>query len=219
MDSAVGPEPISILTVDDHPLFRKGIASVINDEPDMRVIAEASNGREAIATFRQFRPDVTLMDVQMPDMNGIDAIHEIRLEFPFARIVVLTTYEGDVHALRAIKAGAIGYLIKSTLRKDLLETVRAVHAGRYRLSAEVAAVLAASQLADSLTPREIAVLGLAAKGNSNRMIGTQLGIAEETVKVHMKSILAKMDANDRTHAVMLALERGIIDLQWRPARG
>jgi len=219
MDSAVGPKSISILTVDDHPLFRKGIASVINDEPDMRVIAEASNGREAIATFRQFRPDVTLMDVQMPDMNGIDAIHEIRLEFPLARIVVLTTYEGDVHALRAIKAGAIGYLIKSTLRKDLLETVRAVHAGRYRLSAEVAAVLAASQLADSLTPREIAVLGLAAKGNSNRMIGTQLGIAEETVKVHMKSILAKMDANDRTHAVMLALERGIIDLQWRPTRG
>lgn len=218
MDSATTPAQINILTVDDHSLFRKGIASVINVEAGMQVVAEASDGHEAIVRYRQFRPDITLMDLQMPGLNGIAALGVIRAEFPQARIIMLTTYEGDIHALRAIQAGAVGYLIKSTLRTELIGTLRAVHSGRYRIPDDIAAMLAGHHVADSLSPREIAVLGLVASGNTNRKIGGELGIAEETVKVHMKSILAKMGANDRTHAVTLALELGIIELHRRPPR-
>jgi two-component system, NarL family, response regulator len=205
-------EPIKVLTVDDHPLLREGIAAVIEGQPDMTLVAEATNGGEAITSFRAHRPDVTLMDLQMPDMNGIDAILAIRAEFPDARIVVLTTYKGDVQALRAFKAGACGYLLKSMLRKELLETIRAVHAGRRRIPAEVAAEMAEHATDDALTEREIEVLRHVAAGNTNRQVAAQLAIVEETVKAHMKSILSKLGAKDRTHAVTIALKRGIIDI-------
>jgi len=202
---------IKVLAVDDHPLLREGIAAVLNGERDIELVAEAVNGREAIEIFRQHRPDVTLMDLQMPDMNGIEAIIAIRSEFPNARFVVLTTYQGDVQAVRALKAGASGYLLKSMLRKDLLDTIRVVHAGRRRIPPEIATELADHIAEDTLTDREIEVLRRVANGNSNKIIGAQLNVSEATIKGHLKSILAKLGANDRTHAVTIAIRRGFID--------
>jgi DNA-binding NarL/FixJ family response regulator len=202
---------ISILSVDDHPLLREGIAAVLQVETDIVLAAEATNGREAIEQFRTHRPDVTLMDLQMPLMNGIDAITEIRREFPQARFIVLTTYQGDVQALRALKAGASGYLLKNMLRKDLVSTIRAVHAGKRYLPPEIAAELADHVTDDALTEREIEVLRCVAMGHSNKIIADRLDVSEATVKGHMKSILSKLDANDRTHAVMIAMKRGFID--------
>jgi len=203
---------IRVLAVDDHPLLREGIAALIEGEDDMELIGEASNGREALDLFRKFHPDVTLMDLQMPEMNGIDAIGAIRGEFPDARIIVLTTQPGDVQVSRALKAGARGYLLKGMLRKELLDTIRAVHAGQKRLSHEIAAEIAEHATDGALTPREIEVLRLVAAGNANKEIGARLSLTEVTVKSHVKNILAKLDANDRTHAVTIALKRGIIDL-------
>lgn len=202
--------PIRVLTVDDHPLLREGIAAVIDGQDDMTLVGEASNGAEAIDRHRALLPDVTLMDVQMPAMNGIDAIRAIRADCPTARIIVLTTYEGDALASRAIKAGAAGYLLKGMLRKDLLETIRAVHAGRRRIPTEIAIELAHQHVADMLTARETEVLQRVATGHANKVIADQLAISEETVKSHMKSIMAKLAANDRTHAVTIALRRGIL---------
>ena len=204
--------PIRILSVDDHPLFREGIATLLAGQSDLTLIAEASNGREAIDQFRRHRPDVTLMDLQMPEMNGVDAMVAIREEFPSARIVVLTTYVGDALVLRALKAGAQAYLLKSLLRKELLETIRLVHAGQKRIVPVVAADLAEHATDDALSPREVDVLRLIAVGNANKVIASQLSITEETVKGHVKNILSKLAASDRTHAVTIALKRGIIDL-------
>ena len=206
------PKPIRVLVVDDHPLLREGIAALIINQPDIKLIAEASNGREAIELFRSQRPDVTLMDLQMPDMGGVDAIIAIRGEFPEARIVVLTTYAGDVLAQRALKAGAQSYLLKGNVRKDLLDTIRAVYSGQKRIQPEVAAQLADHAGDDALTPREIEVLLLIAGGNSNKAIADKLSIADETVKGHVSNVLSKLGANDRTHAVTLGLKRGIIQL-------
>jgi DNA-binding NarL/FixJ family response regulator len=203
---------IRILAVDDHPLLREGIAALVNSQPDMKLIAEAANGREAIEQFRKHRPDVTLMDLQMPEMNGIDAMIAIRGEFPQAKIVVLTTYKGDVEVLRALKAGARGYLLKNLLRRELLETIRAVHTGEKRIPPEVAAQIADHAAEDDLTSREIEVLQLIASGNANKAIAARLSISEETVKGHVKNILSKLVANDRTHAVTIGLKRGIIAL-------
>jgi DNA-binding NarL/FixJ family response regulator len=202
---------IKVLAVDDHPLLREGIAAVIAGEDDMELVAEATGGKEAIALFRIHRPDVTLMDLQMPDMNGIDAILAIRSEFSSARFIVLTTYQGDVQALRALRAGASGYLLKNMLRKELLETIRAVNAGRRRIPPEIAAGLADHMVEDTLTDREVAVLRWVAMGSSNKIIASELNLSEATVKGHMKSILSKLGANDRTHAVTIALKRGFID--------
>ena len=205
-------EPIRILTVDDHPLLREGIAALVNAESDMKVIGEASNGQEAIDKFRLQLPDVTLMDLQMPALNGLEAIIGIRSEFPHARIIVLTTYVGDVQVLRALKAGARAYILKGHVHRELLETIRAVHAGQKRIPTEVAVELAGHAADDELTPREIEVLRLIATGNANKEIAGQLAIAEETVKSHVTNILAKLGANDRTHAVTIGLKRGIIEL-------
>lgn len=202
---------IKVLTVDDHPLLREGIAAVLEDEEEIVLVGEAGSGEEAKAQFRIHRPDVTLMDLQMPGMNGIDAIVEIRREFPNARFVVLTTYQGDVQALRALKAGAAGYLLKSMLRKDLVSTILSVHAGRRYIPPEIAAELADHVADDALTGREIEILRSVAMGNSNKMIGAQLNVSEATIKGHMKSILSKLAASDRTHAVMIAMRRGFID--------
>jgi DNA-binding NarL/FixJ family response regulator len=206
------PKPIQLLVVDDHPLLREGIAAIIINQTDIELVAEASNGREAIEKFRSHRPDVTLMDLQMPDMSGIDAIISIRQEFPEARIIVLTTYAGDVLAQRALKAGAQAYMLKSDVRKDLPDTIRSVHAGKRRIHSEVAAELADHVGDDALTPREIEVLALIALGNSNKLIADKLSIADETVKGHVSSVLSKLGAHDRTRAVTLALKRGIIQL-------
>ena len=203
---------IKVLTVDDHPVLREGIAAVLGSEDDLELIAEASNGKEAVAQFRTHRPDVTLMDLQMPDMGGIEAIQAIRKDFPNARIIVLTTYKGDAQAVRAFKAGAFGYLLKNMLRKELVETIRAVHAGKKRIPPEIAMEMAEHHSDDALTEREIEVLLDVAAGNSNKMIASHLVVSEETVKAHMKNILSKLGANDRTHAVTIALKRGIIDI-------
>jgi two-component system, NarL family, response regulator len=208
----VEPRPIRILAADDHPLLRDGIAAVIEAQSDMHLVAEAANGRDAVQRFREHVPDVTLMDLQMPGISGIEAIAEIRGDFPRARIVVLTTYEGDVQALRAFKAGASGYVLKSMVRKELLETIRAVHRGQRRIPPTIAAEMAAHFDDDVLSTRELDVLRLAAAGGANKTIGEKLGISEDTVKTHMRSVLAKLDANDRTHAVAIAARRGIISL-------
>lgn len=205
-------DTIRILAVDDHPVFRQGIAGLIEGQADMTLVGEASNGREAIQQFRAQRPDVTLMDLQMPDMNGLDAIIAIRNEFPQARIVVLTTYTGDIQVLRALKAGAQGYLLKNLLHKELLQTIRAVHAGKKALSPEASHEIASHATDDALTPAEVAVLRLIAAGNANKQISYQLSISEETVKSRVKNILSKLGANDRTHAAMIGLKRGIIEL-------
>jgi DNA-binding NarL/FixJ family response regulator len=203
---------IRILVVDDHSLVREGIATFIGGQSDMKWVAEASNGREAIQQFREQRPDVTLMDLQMPEMNGLDAIIAIRNEFQEARIIVLTTYKGDVQVLRALKAGARAYLLKGLLRKELLETIRAVHAGEKRIPPEIASQLAEHAADDALTLREIDVLRLLAGGKANKLIADQLSITEETVKFHVRNILSKLGASDRTHAVTIALKRGIIEV-------
>jgi DNA-binding NarL/FixJ family response regulator len=204
--------PIRVLAVDDHPVVREGIAGLVRIQPDMTLVAEAANGREAIQQFRTHRPDVTLMDLQMPEMNGLDALLAIRTEFPEAKIIMLTTYEGDVHILRALKGGAQGCLLKSTLHSDLLRTIRAVHAGKKSLSPEVSFQVAEHMSDDALTPAEIAVLRLIAAGNANKEIADQLGVTEDTVKGRVKSILSKLDANDRTHAAIIGVKRGIIDV-------
>ncbi|MGA3194207.1 MAG: response regulator transcription factor [Terriglobales bacterium] len=204
--------PIRILTVDDHPVLREGIAAILATEADMSLVAEAGNGHEAIEQFRTHRPDITLMDLQMPVMSGGEAILAIRREFPDARIIVLTTYSGDVQAERALKAGACGYLLKNMLRKELVETIRVVQSGRKRIPPEIAVELAEHHADDALTEREIGVLRQVASGNANKIIADNLQISEETVKAHMKKILSKLDANDRTHAVAIALKRGIIEL-------
>jgi DNA-binding NarL/FixJ family response regulator len=211
MKPSAGPAPIRILAVDDHPLLRQGIAALIADQSDIRLVAEASNGREAIQQFRAHRPDITLMDLQMPEMNGLDAIVAIRGEVPEARIIVLTTYTGDVQVLRAMKAGARAYLLKNLLHKELLETIRAVHAGRKALSAEASYELAEHATDDALTPGELDVLRLIAAGNANKQIAAQLSITEETVKGRVKNILSKLGANDRAHAATIGLKRGIIE--------
>jgi DNA-binding NarL/FixJ family response regulator len=206
------PKPSRIALVDDHPILRQGIAALISDQPDLQLVGQASNGLEAIEQFRLHRPDVMLMDLQMPGMNGIDAMSAIRGEFPDARFVVLTTYTGDVQIVRALKAGARAYLLKSLLHRELLDTIRSVHAGNKRIPPEIAAELADHAADDQLTAREIEVLRLIASGNANKIVADHLSITEETVKAHVKSILSKLDANDRTHAVTIALKRGIIEL-------
>jgi DNA-binding NarL/FixJ family response regulator len=206
------PKQIRILSVDDHPLLREGIAALVNAEADMKLVAEASNGKEAIEKFRLHRPDVTLMDLQMPGFNGIEAIIDIHNEFPNARIIVLTTYTGDVQVLRALRAGARGYILKGHVHRELLEAIRAVHAGNKRIPPEVAAELADHATEENLSSREIDVLRLIASGNANKIIADQLSISEETVKTHVTNILSKLGANDRTHAVMIAVKRGIIEL-------
>lgn len=203
--------PIRIMAVDDHPLIREGIAGLLSAQPDLDLVAEATSGREAIQQFRVHRPDVTLMDIRMPDMSGLDAISAIRSEFRDARIIVLTTYSGDVQALRAMRAGAQAYLLKDALRRELLDTIRAVHIGKKTLSPEVSFQLAEHLADDPLTPAEIRVLRLIAGGNANKEIATQLSSSVETVNGQVRSILSKLGAKDRTHAAMIALKRGIIE--------
>lgn len=203
---------VSVMTVDDHQLMREGLAAVLTAEPGIRLLADASTGAEAIQRFRDLRPDVTLMDLRLPDMSGIEAMLEIRRDFPDARIVILTTYKGDVQVQRALKAGAAGYLLKSTMRNELIETVHRVHAGARHLPVDVASDIARHYLSDALSDREVDVLRLVAQGKSNKAVATTLNLTENTIKGHMKSIIAKLKANDRTHAVMIGLQRGIIEM-------
>ena len=207
----VEPGQIRILAVDDHALLREGIAGLVAGQSDMSLVAQASNGREAIHQFRTHRPDITLMDLQMPELNGVDAMIAIRGEFPEARVIVLTTYTGDMQVLRALKAGARAYLLKNLLHKELLETIRAVHAGKKTVSPEVSFQLAEHATDDALTPAEVRVLRLIAEGNANKEIAAQLSVSEETVKGQVRNILSKLDANDRTHAAMIGVKRGIIE--------
>jgi DNA-binding NarL/FixJ family response regulator len=206
------PRPIRILSVDDHPLLREGVAALLANQPDLQLVAEAANGREAVEQFRAHRPDIVLMDLQMPEMNGVEAMIAIRAEDPSARIIVLTTYVGDAQVMRALEAGARAYLLKSVLRRELPETIRLVHAGHKRIVPEVATGLAEHAGDESLSNREVEVLRLIAGGNANKMIAVRLALTEETVKGHVKNILAKLTANDRTHAVTIGLKRGIIEL-------
>ena len=203
---------IRILAVDDHPILRQGIAGLIADESDMTLVAEAANGREAIQQFRTHHPDITLMDLQMPEMNGLDAMIAIRGEFPEARIIVLTTYTGDVQARRALQAGARAYLLKNSLHKELLDTIRAVHAGRKNLSPEISFDLAEHAAEENISPLEVRILRLIAEGNSNKEIAARLSASEDSVKGHVRNILSKLGANDRTHAAMIGIKRGIIEL-------
>ena len=209
---STNPNLIRILTVDDHPLLREGIAALVKAESDMEIVAEASDGEEAIKQFRRHRPNVTLMDIQMPNLNGIESISRIRNEFPGAKIIVLSTYSGDVQVLQAIKAGARGYIVKGHVHRELLNAIRSVHAGHKRIPPEIAAELAEHAADDSLSSREIDVLRLVASGNANKQIADKLSIEETTVKSHISSILSKLSANDRTHAVTIGLQRGIIEL-------
>jgi len=209
---AAVPKMIRILAVDDHPLLRKGIAALVNAEQDMKLVAEASNGEEAVENFRLYRPDVTLMDLQLPGVSGIEAISRILSEFPDARIIVLTTYSGDAQVLRALRAGARAYILKGHVHRELLETIHTVCAGRKRIPPDIATELAEHATEDELSPREIEVLRLIAAGNSNKQIGDQLFIGEATVKSHVTNILSKLSANDRAHAVTIGLKRGIIAL-------
>jgi DNA-binding NarL/FixJ family response regulator len=204
--------PIRIMAVDDHPLYRHGIAAVVSVQADLKLVAEAANGREAIQQFRTHRPDVTLMDLQMPEMSGLDAIRAILGEFPDARIIVLTTYAGDVQVLRALKAGAYGYLLKEALHREVLETIRAVHAGKKALSPEISFELAEHVSDDQLTPGEVRVLRLIADGKANKEIAARLSLSEETVKWQVRNILSKLGVTDRTQAAMVGLKRGIIEL-------
>jgi DNA-binding NarL/FixJ family response regulator len=208
---SIDPSLIRILTVDDHPLLRKGIATLVNAENDMKLVAEASNGEEAIEQFRSYRPDVTLMDIQMPGLNGIETISQILKEFPNARIIILTTYTGDAQVVRALKAGARAYLLKRQVHRELLDTIRAVHAGQKRIPQEIAVELV-DRARDDLTPREIDVLRLIANGNANKQIADQLSVGEASVKSYVANILSKLGANDRAHAVTIGLKRGIIEL-------
>ena len=206
------PNLIRILTVDDHPVLRKGLAALVNAEPDLKLVAEASNGKEAIEAFRTNQPDITLMDLQMPGLDGIETISAIRTEFPEAKIIILTTYSGDVQIVRALKAGARAYILKEHMLDELLDTIRAVNAGKKRIPADVAAELADHATDDALTEREIDVLKLIAAGNANKQIADQLSISEATIKKRISNILSKLGANDRAHAVTIGLKRGIIEL-------
>ncbi|HEY1471750.1 MAG TPA: response regulator transcription factor [Candidatus Acidoferrum sp.] len=204
--------PIRVLVVDDHPVVREGVAALVGGQGDMSIVGQASNGREAIQQFRAHHPDIVLMDLQMPEMSGLDALIAIRDEAQEARIIVLTTYAGDAQVLRAIKAGARGYLLKSALHKELLDTIRAVHAGRKTISAEASYELAEHVSDDALTPAEVRVLRLIAEGNANKEIAEQLSVSEETVKGQVRNILSKLGAKDRTQAAMIGVKRGIIQL-------
>jgi len=206
------PNPIRILAVDDHPIIRRGIAAIIATQSDMTLVAEASNGREAVQQFRAHRPDITLMDLQMPEMCGVDALSAIRGEFPGAKIIVLTTYGGDVQILRAVKGGAQAYLLKNTFHEELVDTIRAVYAGKKKLSPEASFEIAEHSTDDALTPAEISVLSLIAAGNANKEIADQLSIGEDTVKWRVKNILSKLGARDRTQAAMIGIKRGIIEM-------
>jgi len=206
------PRPIRLLVVDDHPLFRSGVAALVANHPDIVLVAEASDGREGVEQFRAHNPDITLMDLQMPSMSGIDALMAIRELQPAARVIILTTYSGDIQVLRAMKAGAQGYLVKNLLHKDLLATIRAVHAGQKMMSPAVATEVATYSAEDALTSREVDVLRFLANGCANKEIAYQLSITEDAVKSRVKNILMKLHANDRTHAVTIGLRRGIIEL-------
>lgn len=204
--------PISVLVVDDHPILREGVAAVLQRQDDMRLVGEAENGAEAVERFRALKPDVVLMDLQMPGLTGLEAIQAIRAEAPNARIVVLTTYDGDAQAFQAMKAGAAAYLLKSSLREELVDTIRDVHSGRRRMSPEIAEKVAVHSTDERLSEREIEIVGLVSEGHSNKQIARTLSISEETVKAHLKSIFGKLDVTDRTHAVTVAARRGIITL-------